>query len=448
MSPLLTPDRLAALRRRFLPRSLFGRALLIIVTPLVLVQIVSTWFFYDRHWDIVARRLAQGIAGDVAMVADLWRRAEAEDERQRVIDMALRHMDLRVEWRGGVALLPDDDEDEGGFFIAGQLYPALRERVDAPVRVDPLARPRDVEILVGLPDGVLEIVASQKRLFTSTAYVIILWTIGSSLVLFAVASLFMRNQVKPIRRLAQAAEDFGKGRDVPGFKPEGAVEVRQAAAAFLVMRERIQRQIDQRTAMLAGVSHDLRTPLTRMKLQLALSEPSAERTALQEDVEEMDRMIQGYLDFARGEGDETPVPTDLAAVVDEVVAGARRDGAEVAFQAERPLELPLKPSAMKRCLANLIGNAARYGTHVWVEARRRGRSVVITVDDDGPGIPAGEREAVFRPFYRLDPSRNRATGGVGLGFTIARDVARGHGGDVTLDVAPQGGLRVRLTLPV
>lgn len=434
-------------RRRLLPRSLFGRSLLIIIMPLLVVQIVSTWYFYDRHWDVVARRLAQAIAGDVAAIVDLHEHAKTPAERAEVVALALRHMDLRVDWRPGERLPPIGREPDD-FFIAGQLFSALRERVDRPVTIDPESRPRQVEILVQLEDGVIELMAPQKRLFSFTAYAIILWTIGSSLLLFAVASLFMRNQIKPIRRLAAAAESFGKGRDVPGFKPEGATEVRQAAGAFLVMRERIKRQIAQRTTMLAGVSHDLRTPLTRMRLGLALLPQSSDTTDLQGDVIEMERMINAYLDFTRGEGDEQPVDTDLAQLLDEVAAGARRDGVEVAIALPPGLRLPMRPNAMKRCIGNLVGNAARHGKHVWIGAVKRIASVEIMVDDDGPGIPEAERENVFRPFHRLDPSRNVATGGIGLGLTIARDIARGHGGDVTLESSPHGGLRARVALPV
>ncbi|BBK44585.1 ATPase [Allostella vacuolata] len=437
----------AGWRHRVLPRSLFGRSLLIIIMPLLIVQIVSTWYFYDRHWDIVARRLAQAIAGDVAAIVDLHEQAKTPAERAEIVALALRHMDLRVDWRPGERLPPIDREPDD-FFIAGQLFSALRERVDRPVAIDPESRPRQVEILVQLEDGVIELMAPQKRLFSFTAYAIIAWTIGSSLLLFGVASLFMRNQVKPIRRLAAAAESFGKGRDVPGFKPEGATEVRQAAAAFLVMRSRIQRQIAQRTTMLAGVSHDLRTPLTRMRLGLALLPQSADTADLQGDVIEMERMIQAYLDFTRGDGDEAPVHADLRQLLDEIAVGARRDGVDIAVAVPAGLHLTVRPQAIKRCIANLVGNAARHARRVWIGAVSRSATVDILVDDDGPGIPAGERENAFRPFHRLDPSRNVATGGVGLGLTIARDIARGHGGDIVLEESPQGGLRARVVLPV
>jgi two-component system, OmpR family, osmolarity sensor histidine kinase EnvZ len=258
----------------------------------------------------------------------------------------------------------------------------------------------------------------------------------------------MRNQVRALRRLADAAESFGKGRDVANFKLEGATEVRQAATAFLKMRDRIKRQITQRTEMLAGVSHDLRTPLTRMRLAFELlGEDGPAVEELKTDVLAMERMVEGYLDFARGEGPEQPRDTDLALLIEEAAAEARRDGADISLALPEEHVLLLRPDAMRRCLANLLGNARRYGSHIWVTALAGATGTDVLIDDDGPGIPPAERENVFRPFFRLDASRNPQTGGVGLGLTIARDVARGHGGDLVLEDSPQGGLRVRLRLP-
>jgi two-component system osmolarity sensor histidine kinase EnvZ len=256
----------------------------------------------------------------------------------------------------------------------------------------------------------------------------------------------MHNQVRPIRRLALAAENFGKGRDSMRLRPSGALEVRQAAAAFIVMRDRIRRQIGQRTEMLAGVSHDLRTPLTRMKLQLALLRKSEETEGLQADVVEMETMIDAYLAFARGEGGETPVRTDLAQSLRDVVGGLP-GGDAVTLEIAGPIEIQVRPMAMKRCLGNLVGNALRYAKQVRVSASWHHHAVSIVIDDDGPGIPEESREDVFRPFFRLDPSRNVATGGVGLGLSIARDIAHVHGGEINLEDSPMGGLRVVLILP-
>jgi two-component system osmolarity sensor histidine kinase EnvZ len=258
----------------------------------------------------------------------------------------------------------------------------------------------------------------------------------------------MRNQVKPIRRLALAADDFGKGRDMSSFKPEGATEVRLAAQAFLIMRERILRHIGQRTDMLAGVSHDLRTPLTRMRLQLEMLDDPDGAQEMKTDIAEMEHMLEGYLAFARGEGAEEPTTTDLTALLNEATALARRKGGILDLHTEGQLTASLRPNAFKRCLTNLIDNAIRYGDHVSVRAGPRGDAIEITIDDDGPGISEDERDNVFKPFYRIEGSRNPETGGVGLGLTISRDVIRGHGGDIALSTSPNGGLRARLRLPL
>ena len=448
-SPTTAPAirRLRARINRVLPRSLLGRSLLIIVTPLILLQVVSTWVFYDSHWETVTRRLAGSLAGDVAAVIELMRRSAGPADYPGIFDLAANTMRLQMAHEPG-GVLPDAAVAARQNLVDVKLSVALEDIVGRPFRIDTRSLEKVVEIRVQLDDGVLQVLAPRRRLFSSTTYVFILWMVGTSLVLFAVATVFMLNQVRPIRRLAAAADDFGKGRDVPDFKLEGAVEVRQAAAAFNLMRNRIRRQIAQRTEMLAGVSHDLRTPLTRMKLQLAMLGDGPEVADLRADVAEMEKMLGGYLAFARGEGGEQPEPTDLGLLLRDLVAGALRDGATIDLEAEPGLVVPLRPDAFRRCLTNLIGNARRHARTVAIRALRRGAAIEITVDDDGPGIPPDQREEVFRPFYRLDPSRNPETGGIGLGLTIARDVMRGHGGDLVLTDSPLGGLRARLRLPV
>lgn len=305
-----------------------------------------------------------------------------------------------------------------------------------------------VEIRVQLPEGVLRVLAPRKRLFSSTTYIFVLWMVGTSMLLMGIATVFMRNQVRSVRRLAATANSFGKGREVPRLKVEGAREVRQASLAFNQMRARITRQIEQRTEMLAGVSHDLRTPLTRMKLQLAMLDDNEDVAALRDDIAEMERMLNDYLAFARGEGTESIEPTDLHGLLHDLIGRFRRQNHPVDLHLECEIVLPLRRNAMERCLQNLIGNAVRYSSHVAVRAGLRAETVVILIDDDGPGIPEEKREAVFKAFARLEGSRNPKTGGTGLGLTIARDIARGHGGDVLLEDSPLGGLRVRVELPV
>jgi two-component system osmolarity sensor histidine kinase EnvZ len=433
--------------KRFLPRTLLGRSLLIIVSPLVLVQVIATWVFFDRHYDTTTKRLAEGVAGDIAMVIRMMGESATIKRQTRVIRLANTAMALDV------TVDPDNQLPEalpgpGWGVLEQKLDAALRKRLPYPFLVDADSLENDVKIEVQFAGSVIRFLVSRKRLFSSTTYIFIMWMVGSSIVLFGVATLFMRNQVRPIRRLAKAADSFGKGRDVPDFRPEGATEVRLAAAAFIDMRERIKRQILQRTVMLAGVSHDLRTPLTRIKLQLAMLGDGPEVANLADDVADMERMVEGYLAFARGEGTEQPEATDLSKLLRELVEQMRREATPIDLHLEQEITMPLRREAMRRCLTNLISNAQRHGRQVAVQAGQHNGTVEIVIDDDGPGIPKAERGEVFKPFYRIDPSRNPETGGTGLGLTIARDVVRGHGGDLTLDAAPAGGLRARLRLPL
>ena len=433
--------------KQILPKSLLGRTVLIIVTPLVLLQLVSATVFYESHWTKVSLGMARGLSGDVAALIELLRQDPSPEGIRVIRQLAARTMGLSVKLDEG-KILANLPEDQSGNIIDRMFIRSLSESVRRPFKVDSESLDKRVIVLVQLPEGVFEVIANRKRLFSSTTYIFVLWMVGTSMILFGVAVIFMRNQVRPIRRLAAAADAFGKGRHAPRFKPEGATEVRQAASAFISMRDRIQRQITQRTEMLAGVSHDLRTPLTRMMLQLEMAQKPDDTEDLKRDIVEMEHMLEGYLAFARGEGDELPKPTNISSMLRDIVASAQRKGAEVDLHTEGDIIMPLRPNGFKRCVTNLVDNADRYGTHVSVRAGKRGDAIDVTIDDDGPGIPPDKWDDVFKPFFRLDESRNQGTGGVGLGLTIARDVIRGHGGEISLDGSPAGGLRARLTLPI
>jgi len=431
--------------KRVLPRTMFGRSLLIVVVPIVLLQAIAAWIFYDRHWAAVSWRLSAGVAGDIALLIEAMQGAESDTKAPRFLERAAVLTDLDVKVTPGERLSPPPASSRT--LLEYQLTQAIRGRVNLPFHVTTLHDPYAIRINVQLSDGVLTVNVPRDRLYSSTTYIFVMWMVGSSLVLLAVATVFLRNQVKSLRRLAAAADGFGKGRPVPFFKIEGAVEVRQAAIAFMKMRDRIQRQVRQRTQMLAGVSHDLRTPLTRMKLALELlhNDPSVEE--LKSDVAEMERMVHGYLDFARGEGTETPVETDISLLLEDMAAAMRREGTPLAVAVPPEYVTTVRPNALRRCISNLISNARRHGSHVWLTGLVVADGIDILVDDDGPGIRLADRDRAFRAFVRLDSSRNPSTGGIGLGLTIARDVARSHGGEVTLETSPQGGLRARVHLP-
>lgn len=434
--------------RRFMPRSLLGRSLLIMLVPLIVVQAVALQLFYGSNQVIVSRRLASAAAGEIATIADTMQRFPGSSDRGWVISWAKQNLQLDTGFEPAATLAPIGPASApSSWTIAGGLLTAMQEIVHRPYQLDWTSDALNVVVRVQMTDGVLTVQVPRKRLYVSTIYIFVLWLVGSAILLFTVAAIFMRNQVRALRKLGAAAEAFGLGRDPGSIKPEGAIEIRQAATAFNRMQERVRRFLAQRTALLAGVSHDLRTPLTRLRLAVALLESHpgllddvAEMTA---DISEMDRMIDGYLAFARGEGSEQAQPTDLGQVLEDVANNARRAGADIALDPPRNLTIWLRPDAMRRAITNLVDNARRHARHVSVNVRAQGvRALEILIDDDGPGIPATQREAVFRPFS------SGAAGGTGLGLTIARDIVRAHGGEILLEDSPSGGLRARIVLPV
>ena len=431
--------------KRLMPRSLLGRTLLIMLVPLVVVQAIALQLFYGNHLNVVSRRLSGAIAGEIAYTVGLLHQFQNPADRDWVLEMARKQFVLGIRLEPDAVLEPRERENILGP-MDDDLATALTQKFNVPFNMDWSSDPRSVLIRLQLPDGVLYVEAPRKRLAIGTVFLFVGWLVGSALLLFAIAALFMRNQVRAIRRLARSAEAFGMGRDVPPIRPEGASEVRQAAAAFNRMQDRIRRFLAQRTEMLAGVSHDLRTPLTRLRLALAmlprteeLRQDVAEMTA---DVEEMERMISGYLAFARGEGTEQAQPVNLSVILDEVAAGARRAGAVLDLDVPADLTVKLRADAVRRAVTNLVDNARRHARHVVLAAITQGRSVLVTVDDDGPGIPADKRESVFKPF------ETGSAGGTGLGLTIARDIVRAHGGEIVLEESPLGGLRACIRLPI
>ncbi len=428
--------------KTILPKSLFGRALLILLAPTILIQLVMAYVFFDRHWDNVTRYLSGSLAGEVAFL---------------VRELEHTHPDQ-------VPRLVQDFEDTMGiavYFDAPDAFPANRQVKDFPELVEQLQlfiherfsvnkidKGEAIRIRVQLPDKTLRLETTVKRLESRTTVIFVWWMLGITTVLLLIAVGFLRNQIRPIRRLAKAADNFGRGVDTPGFRPHGATEVRMAARAFIVMRERIKRQLRTRTEMLAGISHDLRTPLTRMKLQIALLGDSEAAGELKDDVQQMEHMIQEYLDFARGEGREEAIPVSLREFLEDVADDYRLHQADVTLAAEQDVTAPLRISSFRRMLHNVIDNAIRYGKRCDISLRVLANACEIVLDDEGPGIPAEKRAEVFKPFSRLDPSRNVRTGGVGLGLTIARDIALSHGGGISLETSPKGGLRVIIRLPI
>lgn len=444
----------SGLIKRLLPRTLFGRSLLILITPVLLIQVIATYVFFDRHWGKMTTRLAYAVAGEIGMIADLVEKQDLP-RNLALVDIqteSARHLGLEVRFRPDEAFLSGEQQKESlygwEFMVAKRLSLELQAQLRRPFSMDIDFPQKQIKISVLLERGILDITFPQRRLFSSSGYIFLLWVMCSSVVLLVIAIVFMRNQIRPIRKLAAAAERFGKGRDAPFFKPEGASEVRQAAHAFLDMRRRIQRQVSQRTEMLAGVSHDLRTPLTRLKLQLAMFEQTPDTEAMKADIQDMEKMIQGYLDFVRGQGDEVAIPVGMDLFFKRLVERTNHSGTEITGQIEQGLEAVIRPVAFERALTNLLSNAAKYASHIWLSMHKDGKVIEIRVEDNGPGIAQDQYEDVFKPFYRVDSSRNAETGGIGLGLPIAMDIIHSHGGKIWLEESQYGGLMVIVRIPL
>jgi two-component system osmolarity sensor histidine kinase EnvZ len=437
---------------RLFPKGLYARALIIIITPIVLLEGVVAFAFMERHWQSVTRRLSEATARDVAAVIDLYKGYKGHDDYTTLRNLARDRLDLSLQILPPGTLPPPQPKP---FFalLDRTLSKEIRRRIKGvPFWIDTVGNSRHVEIKVKLENNILRFVATRSQTYASNSHIFLIWMVVTSIILLTVAILFLRNQIRPILHLAEAADNFGKGRSMPeDLTPRGALEVRQAAVAFIEMRDRIVQHVDQRTAMLAGVSHDLRTILTRFKLELALLEGSPEISAMQQDANEMQHMLEDYLAFAKGDGGEEARPTRLRNLLEQIVDEAVAQGMPVTFtqsKRRRELVVPLKSNAFKRALTNLIGNANRFATEIVIRASQSKKSMIIIVEDNGPGIPEAERENVFRPFYRLDHSRNQASGNSGLGLAIARDVARSHGGDIELGESQLGGLQATVRLPL
>lgn len=427
--------------RKILPRGLFGRSLLIVLIPLILLQAVALDIFYGSHLHELSRRLAEAVAGEVAFEVDAIDRAP--ETRGLVFQEAGKHFGFQSAFLHNQVLRHLPPPDAPGP-VDQDLAASLATHLHRPFNVAWNTAPAYIRVNVQMVDGVLSMEVPRKHLYVGTLYTFVAWLIGSAIILSGISALFLRTQVRGIRRLAVAAEAFGMGRDPGPIRPEGAIEVRRAATAFNRMQERLRRFVAQRTTMLAGVSHDLRTPLTRLRLTLAMLPeiPPGDLAEMTSDIEEMEKLIGVYLAFARGEGNEGAQLADLAILLDEVASAARRAGAQITCNIPASLYVTLRPEAMRRAIANLLDNARRHAGNVMLSALQTNeRMVRIMIDDDGPGIPASQRETLFRPFETSSP------GGTGLGLAIARDIVGAHGGQIILADSPMGGLRAIIELP-
>ncbi|AZO81127.1 two-component sensor histidine kinase [Bosea sp. Tri-49] len=447
LSPLRRlPDRSLRPIARIMPKGLYPRALVIVIAPVVLLQSVVAYVFMERHWQTVTQRLSSAVASEISTLIDVYESYPQDSQATILGRIAEDRLGMDVE------ILPDTDLPAPGprpFFslLDSALSAELAQQVKRPFWLDTVGRSSLIEIRIKLGKDVMRVLTRRSQAYASNSHIFLLWMIGTSLILLTIAVLFLRNQIRPILRLADAAEAFGKGRDAD-FRPRGASEVRRAGNAFIEMKRRVERSIGERTMMLNGVSHDLRTILTRFKLSLALLERSPDLEALEKDVDEMSRMLEDYLAFARGDAGEAPVETDIRALLETLKADAERQDHQTELTVIGDPLVVVRPDAIRRLLTNLVSNAARFGDRIAIRATHDARYLIVMVDDDGPGIAPELREDVFKPFFRIDEARNVDGGGTGLGLAIARNIARSHGGDIILSESPLGGLRATVRLPV
>ncbi len=427
-----------------LPKGLYGRVLLIIILPIVIMQMAVTYFFFYAHWGTVTANLSASVSADVSVAVQLYKQSPSETRATQLDEMLRPNMELSVALESGDSLPVTTRK---AFFSAldSTLRRSLDQALSDPFWFDTTRYPNHIDIRVQVDEGVLRFFAARERVFAPTGFVFIFWLLTATILLTLVSILFIRNQAKPIAELAEAANRFGQGQDIANFKPSGAAEVRLAGQSFLRMRRRLKRYIDQRTTFLAGVSHDLRTPLTRLKLFLAMQDETEDVSAAKRDLKDMETMLNGYLDFARGLTNESAKITPLNHFLEAILTKIEADN--IFFSASGEPKAPIKPLALERAVTNLLNNAQDFADKIEVKAISKGEKVFIDIDDDGPGISPEKISDALKPFNRLDPARNQNRDGVGLGLSIARDIIQSHGGTLSLSKSKLGGLRARISLP-
>jgi two-component system osmolarity sensor histidine kinase EnvZ len=433
--------------RDITPKSLFGRMLAIILVPIILVQIISVSIFYERHWDWVSRHMSKNLAKDLGLLIDELGNEPSKDQRALSAIRARQYFDIIFYWLEGGILQPNQ-------IIEPQFKNfrnSLQARIKEPFYLSTIENSRQFYVDIQLGNGIVRMNIDNKRLFVPTGITFIMWSIGASVILFSIAIIFLRGQVRPILRLANAARQIGFGRDVDSFSIEGATEVRIAGRAFQAMRHRINKQISERTSLLAGVSHDLKTPLTRMRLQLAVMEIEDDtKIEFEKELLELEEMIDGYLEFARDDREEQMVDASLFKLLQQASITSDPSGDKINILPPNdniPI-FPIQVQSIRRALTNLLTNAIRYAGKATAQIQIFDDHSEIIIDDNGPGIPRDKRAEVILPFTRLENSRNSKTGGTGLGLSIAKNSALNHGGELILEDSPLGGLRVRLLLPL
>jgi len=428
--------------KKFLPQTLLGRSILILVVPLIILQLIITIIFYNRHWDTITRHRTIDFVKDITLIVESFEKNKSIENQKWTLNNVSEKLQLQTFYKKNITL---NSEEYGQKPTKLKKY--LLENLD-PLNKKFYLNINDekklITVMVEMDDGILEFRANKKRIYSSTTYIFILWMISASIILFIVALIFLRNQIKPIRKLAIAVDRFGKGKNIGNFKPSGAREVRRVSNAFKIMKERIENSITQRNKMFSSISHDIRTILTRMKLNLELHK--LDKGGLKKDLVEMEQMVEEYLKYAKGEEKEKIKKVNITSLINLIKK--RYSKKNIYFNNGKEINISVRLNSIKRCINNLLSNSLKFSKNIEITCNKKNNYVEIIIDDDGPGIPEKERKKVLQPFYRVEDSRNRDTGGIGLGITIAADIINNHGGNFFLDKSPLGGLRTKIYLPI
>jgi len=428
--------------KKFLPQTLLGRSILILVIPLIILQLIITIIFYNRHWDTITRHRTIDFVKDITLVVESFEKNKSMENQIWALNNVSEKLQLQTFYKKNKKLNFDkykEKKTELEKYLFKNLDP-LNKKFNLSINDEK----KLITVMVELDEGVLEFRANKKRIFSSTTYIFILWMVSASIILFAVALLFLKNQIKPIRKLAIAVDRFGKGKSIENFKPSGAREVRRVSNAFKIMKDRIENSISQRNKMFSSISHDIRTVLTRMKLNLELHK--LDKSGLKKDLVEMEEMVVEYLKYAKGEKKEKIQKVNITSLLNTIKK--RYPKKNIYFNNGKKINIHIRLNSIKRCINNLISNSLKFSKNIEITCNKKNNNLEIIIDDDGPGIPEKERKKVLQPFYRIEASRNRDTGGIGLGITIAADIINNHGGDFFLDKSPLGGLRAKIYLPI
>ena len=428
--------------KKYLPQTLLGRSILILVVPLIILQLIITVIFYNRHWDTITRHRSIDFVKDITLVVESFEKNKSIENREWTLNSVSEKLQLKTVYEKNKKLNLDNYKHKGNRleeYLSNKFIP-LNKKFTLNIN----DKKKLITVFVEVDDGILEFKANKKRIFSSTTYIFILWMISASIILFIVALLFLKNQIKPIRKLAIAVDRFGKGKDIENFKPSGAKEVRRVSNAFKIMKNRIENSITQRNKMFSSISHDIRTILTRMKLNLELHKLN--KSGLKKDLVEMEEMVEEYLKYAKGEKKEKIQKVNIVDVINSIKN--RYSKKNIYLNNLKKINISIRVNSIKRCINNLLSNSIKFSEKIEISCIKKKKFVEIIIDDDGPGIPKNQRKKVMEPFYRVEGSRNRDTGGVGLGITIAVDIINSHGGNLFLNESPMGGLRAKIELPI